>query len=310
VPRRRTFDSADVDALLRRNDGVASHRQLVQVGMSVATIARWANKGPWQRALPGVIAGHRGPLSLRQRRRAALSYAGEKSVISGDHALDLLGIAGDRLPVGERVLVLIPWAGRRLSTGFVTIERTQRPPSPIVRQGLLVAGPARAAADAARHDDEVDRVREVFGAVLQQRRTTVEALRDEVYDGPTQRTATARRVLEEVSAGTRSAAEGKIYRLVSTSALPQPLWNEDVVVDGIRIGHADAWWPELGVVLEIDSIRWHSTPEDLRRTQAKQRRYAAAGLLLLSVAPQDVLDDPAGFLRQLAATLSAATRRR
>lgn len=294
--------------MLRGNDGVASHRQLVDVGMSVATIARWANKGPWQRVLPGVVVGHRGPLSVRQRRRAALTYAGERAVLSGDHALDLLGIAGNRLTVSDRVLVLIPWACRKLSAGFVTIERTQRPPTTVLRHGLPVAAPARAAADAARHDDDVDRVREVFGATVHQQRATVEDLREEVFGGPTQRTHVARRVLEEVSAGTRSAAEGKVFRLVSTSSLPQPLWNEDVIVDGVRVGHADAYWRELGVVLEIDSIRWHSTPRDLRRTQAKQRRYAAAGLLLVSVAPQDVLDDPEGFLRQLAATLVRAAR--
>ncbi|WP_432511082.1 hypothetical protein [Kineococcus sp. SYSU DK001] len=156
----------------------------------------------------------------------------------------------------------------------------------------------------------MDRVRELFGATLQQRRCTLGELHEEVFDGPTQRSASARKILTEVSAGTRSAAEGKIFRRVSASTLPQPVWNEPVVVEGTVIGYADAYWPCLGVVLEIDSVRWHSSPTDLRRTQAKQRRYTEAGILLVSISPRDFLDDPEESLRQLAATLATAARMR
>ena len=309
MPRRRSFDSADVDALLRRNDGIVTHAQLRAVGVPVSTTARWAHRGPWQRVLPGVVAGHRGSLSRRERRLAALAYAGPDAAISGEHALDLLGIAGDRIAVGEQVLVLIPWTRKRLTSGFVTIERTEREPRVVRRGGLPTVAPARAAADAARHGADLDRVREIFGATLHQGRCTLAQLQDEVLDGPTQRSADARRVLAEVSAGTRSAAEGMVHRLISRSALPQPSWNANVVVDGVFVGVADAYWPASGVALEVDGIRWHSTPADLRRTQAKQRRYAAAGILLVTTAPADVLADPDGFLRQVAATLAVAGTR-
>ncbi|GAA0289741.1 hypothetical protein [Kineococcus aurantiacus] len=310
MPRPRTFDPADVDALLRRQDGIATHAQLVQTGMTVSTIARWANRGPWQRVLPGVVAGHRGTLTQRQRRLGALAYAGVDAVLSGEHAMDLHGTTTDRIRVLPQVLVLVPWTRTRLSSGFVTVERTERPPRVQLCAGLPTAPPARAAADAARHGADVDRVRELFGATLHRGRCTLAELVTEVLEGPTQRSAAARAVLTEASAGTRSAAEGRVHRVVARSSLPQPLWNEDVVVGGLFVGTADAWWPDLGVALEVDSIRWHSTPGDLRRTQAKQRRYAAAGVLLLTVAPSDVTRDPAGFLRQLATTLEAGARRR
>ncbi|MEZ0492968.1 hypothetical protein AB2L28_12065 [Kineococcus sp. TBRC 1896] len=309
MPRRRSFDPADVDALMRRGDGIATHAELIAAGMPRRTITRWAHAGPWRSVLPGVVASHRGPLGRAQSRRAALAYAGDGAALSGVHALDLLGIAGNRLAVDDQVLVLIPWTRKRLSSGFVTIERTQREPRVARRRGLPVVGPARAAADAARHGADLDRIREIFGATLHQRRCTLRELRDEVFAGPTQRSAKARQALAEVSAGVRSSAEAEARAVISRSALPQPLWNEDVVIAGEVVGEADAWWPRHRVALEVDGIRWHSTPADLRRTQAKQRRYAAAGVLLVSIAPADVTADPAGFLNQLGATLRAAEER-
>jgi hypothetical protein len=310
MPRPRSFDLADVDALLGRNDGIATHAQLRSVGVPDRTISRWAQSGPWQHVLPGVIAGHRGRLTRRQRRLSALAYCGSDAVISGEHALDLQGITGNRIEVRDQILVLVPWQRKRSTSGFVVVERTERAPAIAHRQGLPTVPPARAAADAARHGADLDRIRELFGATLHQKRCTLQQLHEEVYTGPTQRSATARRVLHEVSDGVRSAAEGQAFERISRSQLPQPVWNHVVVVDGVTVGEADAYWPDLGVALEIDGIRWHSTPEDLRRTQDKQRRYAAAGILLVSIAPADVLADPKRFLEQLAATLAAAAARR
>jgi hypothetical protein len=309
MPRRRSFDSADVDALLRRNHGIATHRELRALGVPVSTIARWANKGPWQWVLPGVIAGRRGPLTRHELRLAAVAYAGKDAVISGQHALDLLGIAGDRISVDDQVLVLIPWTRRRSSSGFVMIERTERAPEVVVRRGLPVVGPDRAAADAARHGADLDRVRELFSAPLHQSRCSVQELHDEVHRGPTQRSAAARLVLSEISAGVRSAAEGRARKLIAGSALPQPVWNEPLVFGDRFVGEPDAYWKEFRVALEVDGMRWHSTPADVRRTQAKQRRYAAEGVLLVTVAPTDVRDDPQGFLHELEATLLAAAAR-
>ncbi|PRY17315.1 hypothetical protein [Kineococcus rhizosphaerae] len=310
MPRHRSFDTADVDALLARQDSIATHRELQAVGLRKGTISRWIAHGPWQRVVPGVIAGHRGRLSVDQRRRAALAYCGPHAVLSGVHALDLHGLTQNRIPVPDEVLVLIPWSQKRLSSGFVVVERTQRRPDTTVVNGCRVASPSRAAADASRHGADVASVREIFGQVLQQRRCTVGQLRDEVFRGPRQRSAPARLVVGEVADGTRSAAEGEVRAIIAGTALPQPLWNEAVVVDGVFLGLGDAYWPELGVVLEVDGFQWHSSPSAVRRTQAKQRRYAEAGLLVMTTAPHDVRADPQGFLRQLTRILETARRRR
>ncbi|GAB3454283.1 hypothetical protein GCM10027519_08100 [Kineococcus endophyticus] len=289
---------------------MATHADLLHLGLSRSTIVRWAQHGPWQRILPGVVLHHRAAPSTRERRLAAITFAGPSAVITGTHALALHDLLGTRLALDPTVLLLVPHSEQRTSADFVVVERTRRMPTARRRGGLPVASPVRAAADAARQAGvDLDQVREIFGAVLQQNRGTPEELRREVLTGPRQRTAAARQVLREVDGGSRSAAEGRAFVLIGRSDLPQPLWNEEVLVDGRWIGTGDAWWPDLGVVLEIDGLRWHSTPADIRRTQEKQRRYAAAGLLVLSVTPQDILRDPEAFLELVRATLERASRR-
>jgi hypothetical protein len=311
MPRPRRFHTAAVKAHLDEHDGVATHAALMELGMSRSTVVRWARFGPWQRMLPGVVLGHRATPNVRERRAAALAFCGPNAVISGTHALDLHGVLRDRIDVDRDILILIPHREQRTSEDFVVVERTTRNPQPQTRGGLPVAPVARAVADAVRYSSpDADRIRELFGAVVQQRRCSLDELRTELLTGPRQQTGTGRDVLVEVAAGVVSAAEGRAYEVIVGSGLPQPLWNEDVVVDGRWVGEADAYWPDLGVVLEIDSVRWHSTPSDIRRTQDKQRRYAAAGLLVITIAPADVLADPAAFLATIAATLAVAATRR
>ncbi|WP_432565678.1 hypothetical protein [Kineococcus sp. SYSU DK003] len=310
MPRPRRFDTASVDALMRRQGGVATHQQLMALGVPRSTVIRWAQYGPWSRLLPAVVLAHRGTPDTEERRRAALAFCGPNAVISGTHALDLHGILGQRIDLDPDVLVLVPHVEHRTSKDFVVVERTTRMPSRRRRAGLDVAPVARAVADAARQAaDDIDRVRELFGAALQRGRCTLVELREEVYAGPRQRTAVPRAVLKEASVGTASAAEGNALQIISRSDLPQPLWNEDVVVDGKWVGQADAYWPDLGVALEIDGLKWHSTLADIRRTQEKQRRYAAAGIVLITIAPADLLADPDGFLDVVRRTLTRAARR-
>ncbi|MGI4894779.1 MAG: type IV toxin-antitoxin system AbiEi family antitoxin domain-containing protein [Janthinobacterium lividum] len=311
MPARRSFDTADVDALVRRHDGVLTHAQLAAVGVPRSTVVRWAASGPWRRVLPGVVIAHRGVPTRRERRLAALAYAGPQAVLSGHDALDVHSVLGNRIALPSEILVIIPDREHRKPHGFVIVERSERDPGSVRRQGLPVTSVARASADAARYSGtDENLVRELFGAALQRGTCSVDELRDEVLHGPRQRSRTARKVLSEVWAGVRSAAEGRAYVLISSSPIDQPVWNEDVVINGVWIGQADAYWPRLAVVLEIDGMRWHLGALDMQRTLEKQRRYAAAGILLVSIAPAEIMAEPEKFIRAIAETLDAARRRR
>ncbi|MDQ3576006.1 MAG: hypothetical protein M3381_09920 [Actinomycetota bacterium] len=123
-------------------------------------------------------------------------------------------------------------------------------------------------------------------------------------------TALPRRVLREVSGGVRSVAEGDAKRLLTAHQLPPALWNCDIYDEqGQWLGCPDAVWLELGVVLEIDSLEWHLSPADYRKTQARHRRMTAAGLLVVHVTPATIRDEGPVFLDELRRTLSTAATR-
>ena len=116
-------------ALAEIQDAVVTRSQLEQLGLPLSTAAqRCQRPGPWQRVLPGIVVLHNGPLSLRQRLRAGLLYAGPDSMLTGAAALRLHGIRR-HLEVPP-VHVLVPDQRQRTSSGFVLVERTVRFPFP------------------------------------------------------------------------------------------------------------------------------------------------------------------------------------
>ena len=104
----------------------------------------------FSRVLPGVHAVQPGrELTALQRDQAALLYAGGLSVITSRAALVSRRLAAADTPVldGDGVRVLIPHTTRRVSAGFVVVERTRFMPAHHERDGLRYTPVARAVLD-------------------------------------------------------------------------------------------------------------------------------------------------------------------
>lgn len=309
MPTPRSFDTTALEALLRHHEQVVTIATLRAFGVPAPTISRWLRPGGrWRRLLPGVVLAATGRATTRQRLLGAKAYGGPDAVITGEHALAVHGALRPGTTPQGPVRLLVPNGQRCQSAGFVVVERTRRVPSRTVRQGLVLTGVARACVDQASVPDaDPDGVRELFSAAVHARRTTLAALDEEVHVGRRPRSHVAKAVLAEIAAGVRSAAEGRSREILLRSGLPRPVWgNELLTASGEFLLQPDAYWPAFGVALEIDSMLWHSTPEQLRRTQARQRLYAAHGVVLITIAPADVDADPAGFVRLVERTLAAA----
>ena len=308
MPRRNALWPRIVDAVgaLER---VVTHEELRQLGMPPGSISRKIGPhGPWQRLLPGVVLAHRGTPTRREEILAAIAFGGPGCVVSGADALRALGVRGVNEPTN--VLVLVRHGRHRRSFGFTTVERTRRLPPSVVRQGIPYAPTARAVVDLCRHHPSVTDVRALVASVVQQGRCTVTELGTELVGAPRQRTASARLALAEVSDGVRSIAEARARRVLERSGLPKPQWNARLTrPDGTTYLTPDAWWPDLGAALEIDSRRWHLSPEDWARTQRRQRRLTAHGVMVMSFAPSEIIDDPDGFVREVRELLAAARQR-
>ena len=300
-------DNGTLTWLLHSQRGVLTRAQVLSCGITANAIEhRIRSNGPWQRLLPGVYLTTTGQPTLEQRATAALVYAGPDAVITGPAALANYEIRG---PKFRRVDVLIPHERERQSRGFVAIHRTRRMPTTVAVDLALQFAPAeRAVADTVRQLDGVAEARAVVAAAIQQRRCTIEQLAAELRAGPIRGSARLRSVLAEVIDGIRSAPEGDLRDLIRASGLPQPLFNATLLLNGKFLARPDAWWPDYGVAVEVDSREWHLLPEHWEQTMARHRRMSAAGINVLHVSPRQLRDQSAGLLGEIEAALQSGRK--
>lgn len=309
VPRRSFTDIAALDALLREQERVATHKQLIELGLPRSTIGDWIHpRGRWQRLLPGVVLAHTGKPTRRERRLGALAYAGPDAMLTGLTALDAYGVKAARSE--SAVHLLVPHACQKHSHSFLVVERTRRLPEPSLRHTLRLAPIARAVIDACRRLENLDDVRAIVAEVVQARRCRPAELVAEVRRAARQRTALTREALREIEAGIRSVAEAHAREALDRHGIRQPEWNISLYdEDGEYLGDPDGYYDDVAVALQIDSMEWHLSPKDYKRTQRRDRRYVTRGVLTLDFAPSDVLDDELAFCRDVVAILHRAAAR-
>jgi very-short-patch-repair endonuclease len=75
---------------------------------------------------------------------------------------------------------------------------------------------------------------------------------------------------------TDSELERRFLRLVRGARLPVP--RTGVRLNGFQV---DFYWPELGLVVETDGLRYHRTPGQQARDRVRDQAHAAAGLTTL-----------------------------
>ena len=127
-----------------------------------------------------------------------------------------------------------------------------------------------------------------------------EELRKEVEATPPRPGLPALRGLLDRNTFTRtdSALERRFLRLVRSARLPEP--QTQAWVNGFRV---DFYWPELGLVVETDGLRYHRTPTQQARDLQREQVHAAAGLTALRFAGAQVRDAPSIVLARLTSVI-------
>lgn len=310
MPRRcLAYDCDALDALLRRDHGVVTHAELRALRFPVSTATyRCRAEGPWQAYLPGVVVTHSGQLTTRQREIAAIKYAGKHAVLTGAAALRRAGVP--RILTPPAVRVLVPASERRQSRPEVTVERSARMPATQSILGLACAPVARALLDECRQSSDLAEVRRLVAGVVQSGHCGVPALVKEVRECQRRGSGLPRAVLREVSAGVRSVAEAKARAVLMKEGLGRCEWNISLHDDsGDFIARPDGWFDAEAVALECDSIEWHLSPDDYKRTQRRQKRMASAGILVVPFAPSDLESAPETVISDLRSALTAGAAR-
>lgn len=293
------------DHLAQQQHGVISRRQCLELGMFDTQVTRAArDRGPWQRVLPGIYAVTTGQLTQASLVAAAVLFGGPTSQVTGLVALAWYGCT--YVPRATGVDLLIDWTSRRQPAGYVRFHRTRTLPAPLERQGVPLSPVDRAALLAARRLDALSDVRAVLSEVVQRRLTTVDRLARVLAREPVAGSALSRRVLAELGAGCLSVPEMELRDLVLTHpALARGVvWNYPLDVGGRHLV-ADACWPLVRVVVEVDSIAHHGLGDGPEETSRRRAALVADGWRVLSVSPRRIREEPLRVLAEIEALVLA-----
>jgi very-short-patch-repair endonuclease len=98
---------------------------------------------------------------------------------------------------------------------------------------------------------------------------------------------------------TKEELERRFLPLARKAGLPVPLTGR--VVNEFEV---DFYWPDLGLVVETDGLRYHRTPAEQARDRLRDQAHTAAGLTQLRFTHEQVRYESEYVVRILAQTAS------
>jgi very-short-patch-repair endonuclease len=98
---------------------------------------------------------------------------------------------------------------------------------------------------------------------------------------------------------TKEELERRFLPLACKAGLPVPLTGQ--WVNGFEV---DFYWPDLGLVVETDGLRYHRTPAEQARDRLRDQAHTATGLTQLRFTHEQVRYEPDYVRRILAQTAS------
>jgi hypothetical protein len=286
-------------AAARQQHGVVTRDQLLGFGFTSHAIDHRITNGRLHRVWRGVFAVGRPALTPYGRWMAATLTCGPESVLSHRCAAALLEILADP---SAPIEVSIPARMRRSRPGIQVHRRTEL----IVIETSRVAGiPVTTPVCTL-----IDLSAQLSAGELES--AVNEADRRDLVDPETLRTSlercsplpgvrALRRLLDRATFTLTDSELERCFLPIATAAgLPQPLTGQ--WVNGFKV---DFLWPELGLVVETDGLRYHRTPVQQARDRRRDQVHTAAGLTQLRFTHSQIRFEP-GYVR---ATLTATARR-
>jgi Transcriptional regulator, AbiEi antitoxin/Protein of unknown function (DUF559) len=285
---RRIAELAD------RFHGIVDVEQLRGVGATRREIGVRLESGRLIRLHRGVYAvGHR-RLTHRGWWLAAVRAIGADAALSHAHGAALWDL---RSPPGGRIDVTIRSKGRRQRKGIRVHPTLDLPPDHVtVHDGIPVTTPARTLVDLAGTVDAPALARAVEAAEFHGLLDVPSLLAVAAGRPGAQR---LRKLVEAELPHTRSELEAAFVELCDRYGLPRPIMNAQI--NGIEV---DAYWPDHGLVVELDSWRHHGTRAAFERDKERDAELHARGIATLRFSYRQVTQRPAW----VAAKLRPATR--
>jgi very-short-patch-repair endonuclease len=284
--------------LQRRQHGVLSRAQLLELGLSSEAIVHRLSTGRLHRVAWGIYAVGRPELSQHGRWLAAVLSCGPTAVLSHLSAAALWGIR----PLESRETeVTVATRIRRRRPGVVVHCRALEPNEWTSHDGVPATCPHRTLLDVAT----VLRPGRLEAAINEADKLDLidpGSLRAALDDYPGRPgVATLRTILDrQLFRLTDSDLERRFLAIVRRAGIPVPETGQRL--NGFKV---DFHWPDLGLVVETDGLRYHRTPGQQARDRLRDQAHTAAGLTQLRFTHAQVRYEP----EQVQATLVAVVAR-
>jgi hypothetical protein len=283
--------------------GRISTAQLRAIGWSDQSIRTNTRRQVLRRVHHGVYAAGSADDQSPDREAGAILAVGPDARLTGRSVMALVDLL---VPdPAEAVHVILPDGRKARNRDGIAVHRYTGAGSDQVRyyQGLPGTPVERAILDAAGglSDREVERVLDEALATRLTSRTKVSELL--AVAGHTRSGAgLLAALIDPARAGamTKLEAAALALKLIRESGMPEP--ETEVELFGFT---ADFYWPEAGVVLEIDSFAWHGVVrKNFNRDRTKDRVFRRHGLTVVRATATDLTGRPLPVITDLAMTVA------
>lgn len=285
-------------ALAEAQHCVVSRDQLRAVGYVPEAINHRIKTGRLHRLHRGVYAVGRKAVTDHGRWMAAVLACGDGVVLSHTSAAALWRIGAEDHNVVE---LSLPSPSRKRRPGLRIHRRPSLGPRDFTTEfDIPTTTPARTLIDLAPRLDRAGIERAVNEAD-KYNLLTPPALRRalEGYGGEPG-VAILRTILDRRTFRlTKEELERRFLPLAAKAGLPVPVTGPKV--NGFEV---DFFWPELGLVVETDGLRYHRTPAEQARDRLRDQAHSAAGMTQLRFTHEQVRYEPGYVVRILAQTAS------
>jgi very-short-patch-repair endonuclease len=284
--------------LARNQHGVISSDQLLEVEYTRQAIYHRIRTGRLHPLHRGVYAVGRPHVTDHGRWMAAVIACGAGAVLSHSSAAALWRIGPEKRGLVE---LSLPSLSRRSRPGLEIHQRPSLQDSGMtVEFGIPVTTPIQTLIDLSLRLDRRGIERMIN-----------EADKYDLVHPPGLRRALEERAGEPGVAVLRDILDRRTFRLtkeelerrflplVRKAGLPVPLTGQ-----WVNEFEVDFYWPDLGLVVETDGLRYHRTPAEQARDRLRDQAHTAAGLTQLRFTHEQVRYEPDHVRKILAQTAS------
>ena len=294
---------SDIWLLARRQHGVVDRSQLRAAGVTDSAVRHRVARGRLHPVYRGVYAVGRPVVGRHGRWMAAILACGELAVLSHVSAGVLWGL----LRFMSRIDVSVPLNIRRSHRELTVHRRTAAVMAESVRRdGIPVTAVSTTLIDLALVLDR-DALEAAIGEADRLGLIDPEALRLAAGGaGGRPGAGVLAAVLDrDTFVLSRSRLERWFRPIAGRAGLPQPLGN--CRVNGYNV---DFYWPDLGLVVETDGLRYHRTAAQQNRAYQRDQQHYVAELTPLRFSHAQIRFEPEYVERILAGALARIRRDR